>query len=336
MGELIDGVWQRTSLGTDVSKLRSDGSRGTIKRRPSVFRNWITPDGTAKPGQRSFKAENGRYHLYVSLACPWAHRTLIMHRLKGLSGMIGISVVHWLLLEDGWTFAPGPGVVPDTINGVTKLHELYTLADRTCTSRVTVPVLWDKAQRTIVSNESSEIIRMFNSVFDHLGARPGDYYPQHLRAEIDAVNERVYGTLNNGVYKTGFAVSQVAYEREVAAVFETLDWLEERLSKQRWLVGGQLTEADIRLLTTLLRFDPVYFGHFKCNRRALVEYPALWAYTRALFQHPDIRPTVDFHHIKAHYYGSHTFLNPSGIIPVGPERDFDAPVDRDRSAHSGA
>ncbi|MGV6873206.1 glutathione S-transferase family protein [Pseudochelatococcus sp. B33] len=320
MGELIAGVWQRAGFSIDAET-------GTLKRPPSIFRSWITPDGTAGQGKRGFKAEAGRYHLYVSLACPWAHRTLIMRNLKGLADIISVSVVHWLMGADGWTFNPGPGVISDTVNGTAKLHEIYTLADPVCTSRVTVPVLWDKKERTIVSNESSEIIRMFNSAFDHLGAREGDYYPAHLRAEIDDVNGRVYDNLNNGVYKTGFATTQAAYEREVAAIFETLDWLEARLAQQRYLVGGQLTEADIRLLPTLLRFDPVYFGHFKCNLRALVDYPALWAYTRRLFQHPDIRPTVDFRHIKSHYYASHTFLNPSGIVPVGPERDFDAPVD---------
>lgn len=321
MGELVAGVWQGTNLGVDFTT-------GTMKRPPSVFRNWITPDGVAPEGKRGFKAESGRYHLYVSLACPWAHRTLIMRNLKGLTEMIGVSVVHWLMGDDGWTFDPGPGVVPDVINGAQKLHEIYTLADPTCTSRVTVPVLWDKLERTIVSNDSSEIIRMFNSAFDHLGAKEGDYYPLQLRGEIDEVNTRIYSSLNDGAYKTGFARSQTAYEREVSAVFDTLNWLEARLAKQPYLVQSRLTEADIRLSTTLLRFDPVYFCHFKCNHRALVDYPSLWDYTRALFQHPDIRTTVDFQHIKSHYYGSHTWLNPSGIVPVGPERNFDMPVDR--------
>ncbi|MBM7048389.1 glutathione S-transferase family protein [Rhizobium lusitanum] len=315
-------------MAEDISNAKVD--EGTFKRRPSIFRNRITPDGVSAQGERSFKAEPGRYHLYVSLACPWAHRTLIMRNLKGLGDLIGVSVVHWLMLENGWTFEPGPGVVPDNVNGVTKLHELYTLADPTCTSRVTVPVLWDKEERKIVSNESSEIIRMFNSAFDHLGAREGDYYPIGLRDEIDAINDRVYDHLNNGVYKSGFASTQEAYEREVAAVFGTLDWLEARLETAPYLVGGQLTEADIRLLPTLLRFDPVYFGHFKCNVRALADYPALWAYTRKLYQHPDVLPTVDFHHIKGHYYGSHANLNPSGIVPVGPDRDFEEAVSETR------
>ncbi len=325
MGELIDGQWHRTGIATTLDD-------GRLRRKPSVFRNWLSADGSAPAGARGFKAAPGRYHLYVSLACPWAHRTLIMRRLKGLDSLVGVSVVHWLMGEDGWTFADGPGVVPDTVNGAAKLHEIYTLADPHCTSRVTVPVLWDTYERTIVSNESSEIIRMFNTAFDGLGAAAGDYYPAEHRAEIDAVNARIYETLNNGVYKAGFATRQDAYEEAAYAVFATLDWLEQRLATQRTLVAGRLTEADIRLFTTLVRFDPVYYGHFKCNRRALAEYPALWAYTRDLFQHPAFRPTVNFHHIKGHYYGSHPWLNPSGIVPIGPDRDFGAPAGR---AHLG-
>jgi glutathionyl-hydroquinone reductase len=321
MGELIGGQWQRTGLDTVLSN-------GTLRRPPSVFRDWVTADGSAPEGARGFKAEPGRYHLYVSFACPWAHRTLIMRNLKGLGSFIGVSIVHWLMGEDGWTFQPGPDVMPDTVNHVTKLHEIYTLADPKCTSRATVPILWDKAERTIVSNESADIIRMFNSAFNHLGAKVGDYYPAAERAEINTVNARIYETLNDGVYKSGFARTQPAYEKSVTAVFDTLDWLEDRLSRQRFLVGGALTEADIRLFTTLVRFDPVYYGHFKCNRRAVTDYPALWDYTRALYQHPDIRQTVNFLHIKNHYYMSHPWLNPSGIVPVGPVRDFDAPVSR--------
>ena len=316
MGELINGKWSRTGIDTNLF----DGGR---RRPPSVFRDWVTADGSAPEGARSFKAERGRYHLYVSLACPWASRTLIMRNLKALDRMIGVSVVHWLVGDEGWTFAPGPGVVPDPIAQVSTLHELYTLSDPGCTSRVTVPVLFDSVERTIVSNESADILRMFNSAFDHLGARPGDYYHVAHRAEIDAVNARVYETLNNGVYKAGFAKTQSAYEEAVARVFETLDWLEDRLQRQRYLVGDQLTEADIRLFTTLVRFDSVYYGHFKCNRRALTGYPALWDYARALYQHPDIRPTINFTHIKGHYYGSHLGLNPSGIVPVGPDINFE-------------
>jgi putative glutathione S-transferase len=316
VGELIGGRWYRTGVETSLVS-------GTLKREPSVYRNWVTADGA-----EGFKAERDRYHLYVSLACPWAHRTLMMRSLKGLGGIIDVSVVHWLMGDDGWTFSPAPGVVPDMVNGVSKLHEIYTLADSSATTRVTVPVLWDKVKRTIVSNESSEIIRMFNSAFDHLGAQVGDYYPAVQRTEIDAVNERVYAGLNNGVYMAGLAARQSAYDEAVSRVFDTLDWLEERLSGQRYLMGADLTEADVRVFTTLVRFDAVYHGHFKCNHRVLIEYPALWDYTRDLFQHPDIRPTVNFNHIKSHYYRSHAFINPTGIVPSGPIRDFDAPVNR--------
>jgi glutathionyl-hydroquinone reductase len=275
-----------------------------------------------------FEAERDRYHLYVSLACPWAHRTLIMRSLKGLAGIIDISVVHWLMGDDGWTFEPGPDVIPDTVNGVQKLHQLYRLADPQCTSRVTVPVLWDKKERTIVSNESADILRMFNSAFDDLGAKEGNYYPKELHAEIDELNSRIYANLNNGVYAAGFAGSQAAYDAAVERVFDTLEWLEKRLSQRRYLLGDSLTEADIRLFTTLIRFDAVYFGHFKCNRRPIVGYPSLWSYTRELYRHPDIRPTVNFQHIKGHYYGSHRWINPSGIIPTGPDLEFDAPSNR--------
>jgi putative glutathione S-transferase len=316
MGELIGGRWYRTGFESIVVD-------GVVHRTPSIFRNWVTRDGSS-----GFTAEAGRYHLYVSLACPWAHRTLIMRSLKGLQGLVRVSVVHWLMGEDGWIFAPASGVIPDTVNGRNKLHELYTLADPTVTTRATVPVLWDKHQGTMVSNESAEILRMFNSEFDEVGARPGDYYPAELRRQIDTVNERVYAQLNNGVYMAGFATTQIAYERACQRVFATLDWLEERLSTHRYLVGEQLTEADIRLFTTLVRFDPVYHGHFKCNRRALIEYPALWDYTRALYQLPEIRPTVDFVHIKGHYYTSQRALNGTGIVPLGPDRNFDHPSNR--------
>ncbi len=312
MGELIDGRWH-------AEPFKADGTGGAYQRKTAVFRDWVTPDGSPGPsGDGGFPAEPGRYHLYVSLACPWAHRTLIMRALKGLEGMIGLSVVNWLMLDEGWTFAPGEGVVPDTVNHVGRLHELYTLADPGCSTRVTVPVLWDKRRRTIVSNESSEIIRMFNSAFDGVGATPGDYYPAAWRAEIDAVNARVYDTVNNGVYKAGFATTQEAYEAAAAALFASLDWLEARLEGRRYLVGDTLTEADIRLFTTLVRFDPVYFGHFKCNLHALVDYPRLSALTRTLASHPLIAPTVNLTHIKRHYYMSHTAINPTGIVPIGP------------------
>jgi putative glutathione S-transferase len=317
MGELIDGHWCRTTPETATSA-------AAFLRRPSIFRSWVTADGAPIDGTRSFSAQAGRSHLYVSLACPWAHRTLIMRSLRGLERLVGLSVVHWLMGEEGWTFDPSLDVVPDTVNGVSKLHELYVLADPRCTSKVRV--LWDKIERTIVSNESSEIIRMFNTAFVDLGALPGDYFPAEYREEIESVNERVYTNLNNGVYRAGFAKRADVYEAAAYDVFETLDWLEARLADQSYLVGGKLTEADIRLFTTLIRFDSVYYGHFKCNLRRLVDYPRLWGYTRNLFQHPKIRSTVNMAHIKAHYFSSHPWLNPSGIVPIGPVLDLNAPV----------
>jgi putative glutathione S-transferase len=320
MGLLVDGVWQ--------DKWYDTGSTGgRFVRADAQFRNWVTPDGAPGPsGEGGFEAEPGRYHLYVSLACPWASRALIFRAIKGLEGMIGLSVTHWLMAENGWTFTPGEDVVPDSVNGVSYIHQLYTKASPGYSGRATVPALWDKARGTIVNNESSEIIRMLNSAFDGVGAKPGDYYPAPLRAEIDAVNARVYDTLNNGVYKAGFATTQEAYEAAVGPLFETLDWLEARVAKQRFLMGNQPTEADWRLFTTLIRFDPVYVGHFKCNIRRLIDYPNLSAYTRDLYQWPGVRGTVNFTHIKRHYYMSHTTINPTRIVPMGPVIDFDAPV----------
>ncbi|MEM7794999.1 MAG: glutathione S-transferase family protein [Cyanobacteria bacterium P01_C01_bin.118] len=318
MGLLVDGVWQDKQYDT-----ASTGGR--FVRKTSQFRNWITPDGVPGPtGTKGFIAESGRYHLYVSYACPWAHRTLIFRVLKGLEEMISVSVVHWMMGAQGWTFEPGEGGADPIINAQ-YLHEIYIHADPHYTGRVTVPILWDKQTQTIVNNESSEIIRMFNSAFDGLGANPGDYYPESLRTEIDALNERIYNTVNNGVYKSGFATTQAAYEEAVTPLFETLDFLEERLSRQRYLMGNQLTEADWRLFTTLVRFDQVYVGHFKCNIRRLVDYPHLWAYVRDLYQTPGVADTVDFKHIKNHYYQSHTTINPTGIVPVGPEVNFMEP-----------
>ena len=322
MGLLVDGKWQDKWYDTAASE-------GRFIRSESQFRNWITADGSAGPsGEGGFKAEPGRYHLYVSLACPWAHRVLIMRSLKGLEDMISVSVVHWLMIEDGWTFAEGPGVVPDDLNNAAFLHQIYTAAEPGYSGRVTVPLLWDKERRTIVNNESSEMIRILTRAFDKVGAAPGDYYPALLRAEIDAVNARVYDGVNNGVYKAGFATSQEAYDEAVAGVFETLDWLEERLSRQRYLAGTQLTEADIRLFTTLVRFDEVYHGHFKCNRRRIVDYPNLWGFTREIFQLPGVAATVNMEHIKRHYYESHRTINPTGIVPTGPVLDFTAPHGR--------
>ncbi len=324
MGKLIDGVWHDVWYDT-----KSTG--GKFERKESQFRNWITADGAAGPGgEGGFKAEPGRYHLYVSYACPWAHRTLIFRALKGLEDMVSVSVVNPFMGADGWTFDPGPKVTGDTVNGAKRLYEVYLEADPHYTGRVTVPTLWDKKQGTVVNNESSEIIRMLNSAFDGVGARPGDYYPQDLRAEIDAVNSRVYDTVNNGVYRAGFATSQAAYDEAVKALFDSLDWLDQRLASRRYLAGDRLTEADWRLFTTLVRFDEVYHTHFKCNVRRLTDYHNLWAYTRELYQVPGVAKTVHMDHIKAHYYTSHKTVNPSAIVPRGPAPDFDAPHDRAR------
>ena len=317
MGMLIDGVWQ---AHPEVAR-PSDGS---FVRPKTTVRNWITADGAPGPGgEGGFAAMPGRYHLYVSLACPWAHRTLIFRVLKGLEDMISVSVVDPPMLEDGWTLAP------DTVTGAEFLHQVYAKSNPRYTGRASVPVLWDKEGGRIVNNESSEIIRMFNSAFDGVGASGPDFYPQALRAEIDAINGPVYETVNNGVYRAGFARTQEAYEEAVQALFATLDMLEERLSGQRYLAGDRITEADWRLFTTLVRFDAVYVGHFKCNIRRLVDYPGLWGYTRELYQVAGVAGTVDFDHIKQHYYRSHQSINPKRIVPAGPEIDFDAPHGRD-------
>ena len=322
MGLLIDGQWQDKSYDTTATG-------GRYVRKESTLRNWVTPDGAAgASGVGGFPAEAGRYHLYVSLACPWAHRTLIMRKLKGLDDLIGVSIVHWLMQAEGWTFASGPGVVPDVTIGAHTLWQVYTAAYPNYSGRVTVPVLWDLERKTIVNNESSEIIRMLNSAFDGVGATPGDFYPLRLRKQIDAINARIYETLNNGVYKAGFATTQEAYAEAVLPLFETLDYLEETLSSSRFLLGAQLTEADIRLFTTLIRFDAVYVGHFKCNLRRIADYPNLSAYTRDIYQYPGVAETVHFDHIRRHYFQSHIAINPSGIVPVGPILDFSAPHNR--------
>jgi putative glutathione S-transferase len=313
MGFLLDGIW---SADPDFPK---DAS-GHFVRPVSPLRHWVTRDGAPGPGgEGGFKAEPRRYLLYVSLACPWAHRTLIFRKLKGLEALIDLSVVHWHMGADGWSFAPGQGVVPDPIGGGAYLRDVYTASDPAFTGRVTVPVLWDRQAHRIVNNESADIIRMFNSAFDGVGAAPGDYYPLALRGVIDAVNARVYATVNNGVYRAGFAGSQVAYDEAVRALFDSLDWLEARLAGQRWLCGDALSEADWRLFTTLIRFDPVYVGHFKCNIRRIADMPNLSRLLRELYHWPGVAETVDFHHIKHHYYGSHPKINPSGIVPMGPE-----------------
>jgi putative glutathione S-transferase len=325
MGLLIDGEWH--DKGYDTKK-----HGGRFKRSESQFRNWITADGSPGPtGEGGFEAEAGRYRLYVSLACPWAHRTLIFRALKGLEEAIPVSVVHWRMKENGWTFDESdPDVVPDPIHNVDYMHQLYTKVDPGYTGRVTVPVLYDTKRDTIVSNESADIIRMLNSAFDGVGAKPGDYYPEDLRQEIEEINARVYDTVNNGVYKSGFATSQEAYEEAVRPLFDSLDWLEDILLRNRYLTGGRITEADWRLFTTLVRFDPVYVGHFKCNIRRIADYPNLWAFTRELYQWPGVARTVNLRHIKAHYYGSHESVNPTGIVPLGPDIDFEAPHGRDR------
>ena len=323
MGVLVDGLWRDQWYDTD-------GNKGRFKRSASRFRNWVTPDGEpGATGEGGFAAEAGRYHLYVSWACPWAHRTLIFRELKGLCEHIGVSVVHWHMAENGWTFQPDDDATGDLLHGLSYMHQVYTRAAADYSGRVTVPVLWDRRRETIVSNESADIIRMFNSAFDDVGAVPGDYYPEALRDEIDAVNERVYHTVNNGVYKAGFATTQEAYEEALLPLFESLDWLEERLSGQRYLVGDQITEADWRLFTTLVRFDSVYVGHFKCNLRRLVDYPHLWGYVRELYQVPGVSQTVNMDHIKRHYYVSHTMINQTSVVPGGPEVDFLQPHGRD-------
>jgi len=321
MGLLVDGQWHDQWYDTAATK-------GRFERSKSQFRNWITADGAAGPtGSAGFQAELGRYHLYISYACPWANRALIFRGIKGLSKAISISVVHWVMADKGWTFEPGEGVIPDPLIGADNLYQIYLEADPKYTGRVTVPVLWDKKERTIVSNESAEIIRMFNSAFDELGAKAGDYYPEHLKDEIDRINSRIYDTINNGVYKAGFATTQDAYEESVIPLFETLDWVEDRLSKQAYLVGNQITEADWRLFTTLVRFDPVYVGHFKCNLRRLRDYPRLWDYTCELYQYPGVAETINMFHIKQHYYESHKTINPTGIVPLGPRLNYDVPLD---------
>ncbi|MBY6068574.1 glutathione S-transferase family protein [Leisingera aquaemixtae] len=323
MGLLIDGKWHDKWYDT-----KSTG--GAFKRSESQFRNWITADGSAGPsGESGFKAESGRYHLYVSLACPWAHRTLIFRNLKGLEDHISVSAVHPDMLGEGWTFETDQhGATGDSLFGSSHLHQVYTRADAEYTGRVTVPVLWDKANSTIVSNESSEIIRMFNSAFDGITGNSDDYWPEELREPIEAVNARVYSTINNGVYKCGFATSQEAYDESVVPLFESLDWLEDLLSQHRYLLGERITEADWRLFTTLLRFDPVYHTHFKCNRKRLMDYPNLWAYTRELYQWPGVAGTVGMEHIVRHYHYSHDTINPHRIIPINPEINWQEPHGR--------
>ncbi|MFY2825247.1 glutathione S-transferase family protein [Ruegeria sp. MALMAid1280] len=325
MGLLVDGKWHDTWYDT-----KSTG--GAFKRSAAQFRNWLTADGSAGPsGTDGFKAEADRYHLYVSHACPWAHRTLIFRELKGLSDLISVSVVHPDMLDKGWTFETDDyGATGDTLYGFDFAHQIYTKADPAYTGRVTVPILWDKQKETIVSNESSEIIRMFNSAFDGITGNTDDYWPKAMRDEIEEVNARIYSNVNNGVYKSGFATTQEAYDAAVHPLFDTLDWLEDRLASNRYLLGDRVTEADWRLFTTLIRFDPVYHLHFKCNRQRLVDYPNLWAYTRELYQWPGVAGTVNMNHIVRHYHYSHDTINPHRILPVNPVLDYLEPHRRDQ------
>ena len=324
MGLLVEGQWQNQWYDT-----KSTG--GSFERKASSFRNWVTTDGSAGPsGVGGFKAEPNRYHLYVSLACPCAHRTIIYRKLKGLEDMISMSVVNPIMRDEGWTFNAGEGVIADPIFNVTHLYDIYTAAQADYTGRVTVPILWDKTTNTIVSNESSEIIRMFNSAFDEVGAVAGDFSPSELLAEIDALNEYIYPAINNGVYRAGFATTQDAYDNAVIELFNALDVLEVRLDNRRYLTGSTITEADWRLFTTLVRFDSVYVGHFKCNLHRIVDYPNLWGYLRDLYQVAGIAETVNIPYTKMHYYGSHDTINPTHIVPIGPEIDFNAPHGRER------
>ena len=324
MGLLIDGEWRDKWYDTE-------STGGKFERSTSKFRNWVTADGSAGPsGKSGFQAQSGRYHLYVSYACPWAHRALIFRALKDLTDHISVSVVHPDMMEDGWTFATDfEGATGDTLFGSDFLRDIYIKADPNFTGRVTVPVLWDKAQNTIVSNESAEIIRMFNSAFNEITGNTDDYWPTDLREQIADINERVYETVNNGVYKAGFATSQDAYDDAVHPLFDSLTWLESILENNRFLAGDKLTEADWRLFTTLARFDLVYHTHFKCNHKRLTDYPNLWAYSRQLYQHADIAETVHFDHIVRHYHFSQTTVNPHQIIPINPTVDFSAPHGRD-------
>ncbi len=323
MGELVNGEWMANGLS-------SAQENGHFKRSTTAFRNWVTADGSAGPsGEGGFPAESGRYHLYVAYACPWAHRTLIFRELKGLTDHISVSVVHPDMLDDGWTFSTDfPGATGDDLHGFDFMRQVYTKADPQVSGRVTVPVLWDKQRETIVSNESAEIIRMLNSAFDGITGNTDDYWPEELREAIEPVNARIYDTVNNGVYKSGFATTQDAYDEAVNPLFDSLDWIEGILSENRYLMGDRITEADWRLFTTLIRFDKVYHTHFKCNKHRIKDYPNLWGFTRELYQWPGVADTVEMDHITRHYYYSHETVNPHRIVPITAELDLDAPHGR--------
>lgn len=323
MGQLVDGQWHEAWYDTTATG-------GRFQRDSARFRNWITADGSAGPsGEGGFEAESGRYHLYVSYACPWAHRTLIFRKLKGLEPHIDVSVVHPDMLSDGWTFATDfPGTTGDRLYGLRYARDVYTRAVPDVSGRVTVPILWDKKRQSIVSNESAEIIRMFNAAFDGVTGNCDDFWPTDMRDDIEKINDRIYAGINNGVYRAGFATTQSAYDEAVHEVFAGLDWLETHLSTNRYLLGTRLTEADWRLFTSLIRFDPVYHLHFKCNRKRVIDYPNLWAYTRELYQWPGVAETVRFDHIVRHYHYSHATINPNRIIPINPVLDYDQPHGR--------
>ena len=327
MGLLVDGVWQ-----DEQHEVRTNDGR--FVRPTTRYRNWITPDGSpGLSGEGGFPAARGRYHLYVALSCPWAHRTVIFRVLKGLEDVVSMSVTEPIYGPHGWKFGSRPGATPDTANGKNELAEVYLLADPHFTGRVTVPALWDRERRTIVNNESAEIIRMFNSAFNRFTGVTTDYYPAALREKVDRVNALIYENVNNGVYRAGFAITQEAYDEAFDAVFSVLDQLEQRLARQRYLAGAAITEADWRLFTTLIRFDAVYYSHFKCNLRRIIDYQNLSNYLRDLYQQPGIAATVNMDHIKTHYYGSQRHVNPRGIVPRGPLLDFTAPHDRGRFGH---
>lgn len=328
MGLLVEGRWH--------DQWYESSKDGAFQREQAQRRNWVTADGRPGPsGEGGFKAEAGRYHLYVSLACPWAHRTLIVRKLKGLESLIDVSVVSWLMRENGWTFDKQTGSTGDPLDGHTFMYQRYLADNADYTGRVTVPVLWDKKLQRIVGNESSEIIRMFNSAFDKLTGNTLDLYPEALRPEIDRLNDRIYPAVNNGVYRAGFATSQGAYEAAFDDVFAELNALEKLLGEKRYLVGEYLTEADVRLFTTLIRFDAVYHGHFKCNLRRIADYANLSNWLREMYQLPGMADTVDFVHIKHHYYASHATINPTGVVPKGPEQDFSGAHDRARLSGKG-
>jgi putative glutathione S-transferase len=322
MYQFVDGDW--------VPEYEATNDEGEFDRQETTFRDWIKDDPDAE-----FPAESGRYHLYVSYACPWAHRTLVTHALKGLGDTVSVDVVDPYRDDDGWQFTPEKdGCTPDTVNGFEYLREAYVAADPNYTGRVTVPVLWDKKRETIVNNESEEIMRMLDTTLNRFSTRDVDLYPEGYQSEVDRIIDEIYDPINNGVYRAGFAETQESYEQAVGELFDALDHWNDVLSEQRYLAGDVLTEADIAMFTTLIRFDDVYHTHFKCNRRKVSEYPSLWNYLKELYQLPGVTDTVNIDHIREHYYTTQTAINPKRIVAVGPDHDFDAPHDRERLSGS--